>query len=73
MTVELKPVVSSSIQSVGYDEQAREMHVQFKSGKTYVYKGVEPHTYRNMLRAPSIGKFHAQHVKDTYPFTISAR
>jgi hypothetical protein len=39
----------------------------------YVYSGVEPHTYRNMLRAPSIGKFHAQHVKDAYPFTTSAR
>lgn len=71
MSVDLKPVVSSSLSAVGYDEGAKELHVRFKSGKVYVYKHVPAFTYRNMLRAPSIGKFHAAHVKDVYPFTAA--
>ena len=68
MTVEMKPVVSSSVSSIGYDEGAKALHVQFKSGKTYVYKDVPAFVFRNALRAPSIGKFVAVNVKDSYEF-----
>ena len=71
--IERHPVTSSSLQSVGYDERTQEMSVEFKSGRVYTYKGVPAHTYRNMLRAPSIGRFHANQVKDVYPFTTASR
>ena len=65
----MKPVVSSSVMAIGYDEGAKEMHVQFKSGKTYVYKDVPAFVFRNAMRAPSIGKFVAVNVKDSYSFS----
>jgi hypothetical protein len=69
-TVERKPVLSSNLQSVGYDEKTGEMHVEFKNGKVVSYSGVQPFVYRNMLRSPSVGKFfHANFVATRRPFT----
>jgi hypothetical protein len=51
------PVESTSIQLVGYDEDARELYVQFRRGRTYVYFDVRPSAYTALLEAPSKGRY----------------
>lgn len=51
------PVESTSIQLVGYDEDAHELYVRFRRGRTYVYFDVPPSTYAALLEAPSKGRY----------------
>jgi hypothetical protein len=68
--MELKPVQSSNISHVGYDEATKTLVVKFiKSGRTYKYFPVEPATYRKMIAAPSVGGYHVQHIKNNPLYT----
>ena len=52
------PVESTSIELVGYDEDAHELYVQFRlRGRTYVYFDVPPSAYAALLEAPSKGRY----------------
>ena len=52
------PVESTSIELVGYDEDARELYVRFLNrGRTYVYFDVPPEAYAALLDAPSKGRY----------------
>jgi hypothetical protein len=52
------PVESTSIELVGYDEDARELSVRFRlRGRTYVYFDVPPEAYAALLDAPSKGRY----------------
>ena len=52
------PVESTSIELVGYDEDARELYVRFHNrGRTYVYCGVPPDVFAALLEAPSKGRY----------------
>ena len=73
--VELKPVVSSNISAVGYNEETRLMKIAFKCKEntftTYLYEGVEPEIYNEMLKAESKGKFLSENVirhRDKYKY-----
>lgn len=60
MPVEMKPVTGSNISAVGYDGDAKELHVQFSNGGAYVYAGVPDETHAGLMAAESVGKyFHA--------------
>jgi hypothetical protein len=50
-----KPVTSSNIDSVFYDEAAKALHIKFKTGKTYEYVGVQPKDFEELMRAQSFG------------------
>ena len=65
--VEMHPVSSSDVHSVGYDENARELHVKFQSGRTYAYEGVLPHVFQIVKSADSVGGHIHSHIKPTYP------
>jgi len=43
------------------------LRVQFASGDSYDYSGVEQSTWNNFAQAPSKGQFHAAHIKGKYP------
>ena len=63
-------VKSSLIQAVDYDEDTKRLVVEFKGGKTYVYKEVPPEIYKDMLYAESVGKFFSANIKGNalYPY-----
>lgn len=68
MRPELKPVVSSNIAAVGYDEENQTLFVQFKGRDTvYEHPGVPRLTYEIMMAAESIGSYYARNVKKSYP------
>jgi len=74
MSVQMHPVESSNIFRVGYDEEARELHIVFHKGGTpnpweYVYREVPQEIFSGMLDAESKGKFFRAHVLNVYEFT----
>jgi hypothetical protein len=61
-----RPVESSNISSLGWEDETLE--VEFISGHLYEYHGVPESEYQALLGASSIGKqLHA--LKDKYPCT----
>jgi hypothetical protein len=45
----MTPVASSNVQSVGYDHPTRTMRVAFRKGGVYDYSGVAPELFESML------------------------
>lgn len=66
MTVQMIPVVSSNISSVGYDQMKGTLHVLFKNGGLYVYAGVPHGTFDALLAAESVGSFLNKNIKKQF-------
>ncbi len=62
--MKLTPVKSSNLSAVGYDGNKKELHVQFKSGQTYVYEGVPERVHAGLMAAASPGSHFKSAVKD---------
>ncbi len=66
-----KPVFSSLVSEVGWDEDNQELLVTFaKSGKTAAYKGFDEGKADDLRRAPSVGSMFLSEIK---PFASSWR
>jgi hypothetical protein len=68
---QMVPVVSSQIQSIGFDPVQKVMRIQFNRGGLYEYQNVEPETYSTILTAESVGAEFDKLVKkqpDKYPY-----
>jgi len=61
-------LVSSTIKSVEYDDDARELDITFTSGKTYRYFNVPLEIYAEFLDAGSKGKFFNDSIKGAFAF-----
>jgi hypothetical protein len=57
------PVKSSHFAAVGYDPAARKMHIEFKNGAVYEYKGVPEQFHKTLMEADSQGEFFHKNVK----------
>ena len=51
------PVASSSVTSVGYDEESRTLEIEFTSGETYQYFDVPAYVHAELMAAPSKGTY----------------
>jgi hypothetical protein len=58
------PVESSSIESVGYEDEILEVH--FNNGGVYRYFGVPPEVCLELLKADSKGRFFNHCVRGVY-------
>lgn len=67
MAVEMQPVSSSNVQSVGWDKDTRTLYVTFQSGQTYAYEGVDEVAYQDLLGSNSPGKYLNQWIKPRHP------
>jgi hypothetical protein len=66
------PVASRSIRSIGHEGSTLE--VEFSSGAVYRYDGVTAAHVEDLLKAPSLGKHFATHIKGGgFAFTKVAR
>lgn len=61
------PVVSSDIASVGYENGV--LYIQFRSGGLYQYTGVPASVYESLMSASSHGKYFHAFIKNVYPYT----
>lgn len=62
-------VDSSAISSMGYDARSSTLEVEFRSGAVYDYHGVPPKVWKDLLGAPSKGRFFTRSLRGRYPFT----
>lgn len=63
-----KPVYSSMIANVGYDDDSKSLIVTFNNGKTAAYAGVSEETARELSVAPSVGTMFNEQIKNQYQF-----
>jgi len=66
--VEMHYVASSNVEAIGYDPDARDLHVRFLSSGHYVYRDVPEYVYRDLLNAPSKGSFINREIKKRYTY-----
>ncbi|ALL05464.1 hypothetical protein AQ505_08140 [Pedobacter sp. PACM 27299] len=64
---EMTFINSSTIESVGYDEQNEDVYVTFLKGGLYVYRGVNQFEFENLRDAPSAGSYLHRNYKNVYP------
>lgn len=64
--VEMIPVESSNVAAVGYHEDVKDIHVQFKNGSTYKYGNVPKEVYEQLVGAASVGGFLNSQIKPNY-------
>ena len=57
------PVKSSNLKSVGYDQTSKTLRVEFHNGASWDYSGIEPNEHAAMMHAPSIGSHFHAHIK----------
>ncbi len=62
-------VTSSVVRSIGYDETAQTLEVEFNSGVVYQYYNVAQIVYEQLLAAESIGKFINAEIKPHFPYS----
>lgn len=62
-------VQSSSIRSVGYNKEKRELHVNFHDTGRYVYHDVPPEVHEGLMMSGSKGNFLHGKVKSQFKFT----
>lgn len=62
------PVASSSIRSVGYDDEESVLEIEFQSGGIYRYADVPHETYEELLRASSHGSYFHENVRGQYAY-----
>lgn len=63
MPVEMKDVLSSNVESVGYDADTSELLVRWKSGKTSAYSGVDAQQADRAQKAWSVTDFINAEIK----------
>ncbi|HEU0046071.1 MAG TPA: KTSC domain-containing protein [Nitrososphaera sp.] len=66
--IEMIPVVSSNIESIGYDDSNQRVLVKFLNGTIYAYIGVPIHEFENLRDAPSLGSYLHRNYKNIYPY-----
>ncbi len=68
MTPEMIPTPdSSSVEEIGYDAEAEEVLIRYRSGGLYAYFGVPAVVWEELQAAPSTGTFVNQVIKG-YPY-----
>ena len=56
-------VNSTAISEVSYDKETKILRIQFARGAEYDYPNVPEIEFKNLVSAPSVGKYFNQHIK----------
>lgn len=62
----LTSVVSSTLDSVGYNPIKETLYIKFSTGATYAYQSVPADVYDDLMSAPSLGRHFAEYIKNDY-------
>lgn len=66
--IEMTPISSSNIDSVGYDEDSQTLKVKFIKSGEYVYFNVEPAIFQGLRDASSVGSYFNVNIKNFYSY-----
>ncbi len=61
-------VESSMLRSVGYDPSTHVLELEFRNGRLYRYGEVGEEIYRELMAAPSKGRYFLDYIDDMYPY-----
>jgi hypothetical protein len=59
---------STTLTAAAYDDRRGELQLDFCDGARYVYCGVAPELFRNLLGATSKGSFFNQYIRGCFPY-----
>ena len=62
------PVISSDLQSVGYNATTHTLEIEFTNGSVYQYSGVPESIYKQLMSVSSHGKYFHAYIKNIYPY-----
>jgi len=65
--VQMIPVQSSNLSSVGYENGI--LYIEFNNGSMYSYDNVPVSVYQELMSAPSHGKYFHAHIKNCFAYT----
>ncbi|MGE5222538.1 MAG: KTSC domain-containing protein [Omnitrophica WOR_2 bacterium] len=68
--VDLLPVTSDMVASLGYDTERSVLYVLFNTGKAYEYHNVPPEEYQALLSAESKGTYMRTHIINHYDYSL---
>jgi hypothetical protein len=63
-----KNVISSNINSIGYDSATRLLEIEFNSGGVYQYLNVPENVYSGLMAASSHGQYFHRNIKSVYSY-----
>jgi hypothetical protein len=58
---------STTLAAAAYDDCDEKLQLDFHDGTRYVYSGVTPELYLNLLCATSKGRFFNQYIRSHFP------
>jgi hypothetical protein len=61
-------VESTTLATVGYDENLQRLQLEFCSRAVYLYFGVPAAVYEALLDAPSKGRYFNETIRGRYPY-----
>ena len=64
--MQMIPVASTAIASVGYDSRNMRMRICFKEGHSYDFCGVPQRVFDSLMQSASKGTYYANHIRDRY-------
>lgn len=67
--MDMIPVASSNIDSIGYDEDTEKLRVRFNDGGTYEYQDVPGNVFTGLRDAASVGSYFHNRIKNVYTST----
>ena len=66
MAVQQQALNSSVLAAASYDDERKELTLEFTSGRSYTYSQVPPETFKSLVSAPSAGKYFNNFIKDIF-------
>lgn len=64
--IEMFPVQSSRIESIGYEESTKTLRVGFRNGSLFAYEDVSPFEFRQLRNWSPIEDYLERHIKDKH-------
>ena len=64
--LERKRVNSSKIRSVGYDERAQTLEIEFTNGEVLQYLRLSHETHRRLMAAPNAAAYFEDNIAEDY-------
>ena len=61
-------VISSNVDSIGYDNTTQTLYVRYLDGSEYGYYGVPEYIYQDLLTTSSVGSYLHVYVKNQYKY-----
>jgi len=59
---------STTLAAAAYDDRRETLQLDFRDGTRYMYSGIAPNLYHELLRASSKGSFFNQHIRNDFPY-----